>query len=87
MFERTKLEKKLGVEIEGQEDAGYAMFQSDFNEAIAGSSTLTRSLIDLFEVNQDRKLQEILVQGTLVDQKAPIEEDEMVSPARYLDLS
>ena len=34
VFEKANLEKRLQEEIKGLEDASYAMFEEDFDEAI-----------------------------------------------------
>ena len=54
---KTKLEKKLWAEIEGLEDAGYAMFKEGFDKAIAQVKHFNdKASIDFSKVDQERKL-------------------------------
>ena len=67
MFEKAKLEKKLWVEIVRLEGVGNILFKEGFDVAIVHVKHFNRgSLIKFSKVDQERKLQEILAQGTPV---------------------
>ena len=56
--------KKLQAKIEYLEDVGYTMFEVDFDQAIAQVKYFNiEASINFSEVNQEKKLQEILRQG------------------------
>ena len=58
-----ELKKKYQAEIEGLEDAAYAMFEEGFDEVIAQVKHFnTNVLVNFSSVNQEKKLSEMLGQ-------------------------
>ena len=71
LHEKVEEEKKQGEEIQKLKDVAYVCYEQGFDEALAQVKHFAnKTPIDLSRVDQERKLEEILVKGALTNQDA-----------------